>query len=148
MTEVRLEVSKATMTQIAMASSFKELTTFDTFTSSSEETGMTLVGMRPDDALVGDNPLRFKCLRDDETILVYLANPSGKDPETDNPGVKKPTVAIDLPKGKWTVQWFNPRSGELFDKPALAGNARHRLTPPHDDRSSAADWVLLLRIVE
>ena len=104
-----------------------------------------MVGMRPDDALVGGDPLRFKCARDDATILAYLANPTGDDPEIDNPGVKKPTLRIDLPKGIWSVRWFNPRTGEFLDGESLNGATRHRLTPPHDDRSTAGDWVLLLR---
>jgi hypothetical protein len=110
-----------------------------------QETGVTLVGLRPDDALVGADPRRFKCLRDAKTIIVYLANPSGEEPETDNPGVAKPTVAIDLPKGRWNVQWFNPRTAESFKVPSLHGASKHRLTPPHDDRATAGDWVLLLR---
>ena len=110
-----------------------------------QETGVTLVGLRPDDTLVGADPLRFKCSRDEKTIIVYLANPSGEDPVTDNPGVTKPTVAIHLPRSTWNVQWFNPRTGGLFNGKPLSGASRHRLTPPHDGRSTAGDWVLLLR---
>jgi hypothetical protein len=109
-----------------------------------QESGVTLVGLHPDDELVGADPRRFKCLRDDQTILVYLANPSGDDPATDNPGEKKPTVAIDLPTGKWDAQWYNPRTGETFNDRSLDGDSKHRLTSPHDDRSTAGDWVLLL----
>jgi hypothetical protein len=110
-----------------------------------EDANLTMVGLAPDDGLVGRNPPEFKCARDDDTILVYLANPSGNDPETDNPGVKKPAVTVDLPPGVWGTRWFNPRTGDWSQGQRLTGDERHKLTAPHDDRSTAGDWVLLMR---
>ena len=109
-----------------------------------DQANITMVGLEPDDSRVGGDALRFKCARDRQTILIYLANPTGDNPETDNAGVKKPRVTIDLPNGKWRVRWFNPRTGEWTDGKPLDGAASRKVTAPHEDRSTAADYVLLL----
>jgi hypothetical protein len=95
--------------------------------------------------MVGGDPLRAKCAHDEKTILVYLANPTDGNPETDNPGAEKPSATIDLPSGKWGARWFNPRTGEWTAGKPIAGGASRKLTAPHEDRSTAGDWVLLLR---
>jgi hypothetical protein len=105
---------------------------------------LTLVGFRPDDALVGNQPLWFKCALNEDAIIVYLANPSGNRPETDNPGVTKPTVRIDVPEGAWNVRWFQLRTGQWIDGKPIEAGAR-KLTAPHDGRSTAGDWLLLLQ---
>jgi hypothetical protein len=109
-----------------------------------DESNLTMVGLTPDDGLVGGDPLRLKCARDGDTILVYLANPTGDNPETDNPGIRKPSVSVDLPNGNWNARWFNPRSGEWLEGKPFDGGASHKLTVPYKERSSAGDWVLLL----
>jgi hypothetical protein len=109
------------------------------------ESGLTLVGLRPDDARVGDDPLRAKCAGRDGVLIVYLANPTGEDPATDNPAPGKPAVEIQLPAGDYSVRWFNPRTGIWTDGPAVKGGGPCRLTAPAAPRTRAGDWVLLLR---
>ena len=77
-----------------------------------DESGLTLVGMRPDDGLAGNEPLRFKCIHNEETLLVYLANPDGEKPETDRPSETTPTLSLQLPPGTYKGRWFNP--GDRF----------------------------------
>lgn len=106
--------------------------------------GITLVGLRPNDALVGNNPLQAKCMANDRTVLIYLANPTGNKPETDSAAAKKPSVTIRL-QGDYSVRWFNPRTGDWIDGKPLSGNKAHRFTAPAVQRTLAGDWVLLLR---
>jgi hypothetical protein len=106
--------------------------------------GITLVGLQPNDALVGGNPLQVKCAANEKTVLIYLANPTGNSPDTDNPAAKKPSVTIRL-NGDYTVRWFNPRTGTWIDGQPLTGRKKHTLTAPAVQRTRAGDWVLLLR---
>lgn len=39
------------------------------------DSGLTLVGYQPDDACVGNDPLRVKCIRNGSNYIVYHANP-------------------------------------------------------------------------
>lgn len=110
-----------------------------------ETSGITMVGLQPNDAMVGDDPLQAKCAHDNQTILIYLANPTGDKPESDNPAVKKPSVTVQLPDGQYTVQWFNPRTGEWIDGKSIQGGGRQKLTAPATQRTLAGDWVLLMQ---
>ncbi len=110
-----------------------------------DEAGLTMVGLEPDDAFVGDRPLRAKCARNDATILIYLANPTGDRPETDNPAAGHPSVSIDLPAGRFQVRWYQPRTGEWSDGEPLTGGEKQKLTAPALDKSFGGDWVLLLQ---
>ena len=63
---------------------------------------------------------------------------------TDNPASGKPSVNINLPAGRHSVRWFNPRTGQWTDGEALDGGAQRKLTAPAPQRTSAGDWVLLI----
>jgi hypothetical protein len=102
-----------------------------------EDAKLTLAGMVPDDAFVGGEPLLRKCIRDDHTIIVYLANPSGMEPGTDAEGTGIPEVSLVLPEGDWDSRWFDPGTGTYSDGPVV--NGRADLTAP-----GSGDWVLLL----
>lgn len=110
-----------------------------------KEAGITLVGMEPDDALVGNKPLEYKCIHNDDTYVIYLANPDGDDPRTDNPRVKAPQVKFKLPKGSYKVKWFNPRMGEWSETALVDGGIVNTYTPPDVGRISVEDWVLLIQ---
>lgn len=112
-----------------------------------DETGVTPVGLVPDDAFVGGDPTRWKGLRGPDVAVVYLANPSGTDARTAVGGWDAPSVQVTLPAGRWTARWFDPRSGKWHDAPAVdAGAAATKLTAPSLNKYLAAeDWVLLLR---
>ena len=105
-----------------------------------EESGLTLVGMQPDDALVGGDPLRYKCMRNERDYLVYLANPSGNTPQSDYPQGEVPGATIDLPKGEYSVQWFDPDTGTWVYAENVNGSSQLSLTAPAE-----GDWVLWLR---
>ncbi len=105
-----------------------------------QESGLTLVGMQPDDALVNGDSLRYKCIRDDANYLVYLANPSGNTPQNDYPKNEAPTVAMKLPSGRLSVQWFDPDTGTWVYASDVNGNDELSLTAPAE-----GDWILWLK---
>lgn len=106
---------------------------------------LTLPGMTPDDALAGGNPRRWKCIRGDRTLIVYVANPDGNSPGRDNPAEEKAWVELNLPNSRHSVRWFDPKTGEWFDAPDVEGGL-HKLEAPSPYTSvSSGDWVLLLR---
>ena len=104
-----------------------------------KDSDLTLVNMKPDDAIVGNEPGRFKCIRDDKAYIVYLANPDSSKPGEANvsPGITN--VVIRLPEKTFTVRWFNPGSGRWTDGKSVSGG-KQRLTAP-----AGGDWILLLR---
>ncbi|MDF9799913.1 hypothetical protein OKW21_005176 [Catalinimonas alkaloidigena] len=104
-----------------------------------EQTGLTLAGMEPDDALVGSDPYRWKCAHDDSTYIIYLANPSGTEPGTDHPSLEAPSVSMTLPRGTYTPSWFDPDSGAwVYGSDSRGGEMT--LTAPGPE-----DWILLIR---
>ncbi len=109
------------------------------------EARLSLVGMTPDDKAAGDNPRRWKCIRDDRTLIAYLANPDGDRPGQDNPAVENAWVQLNLPQGRHTVRWFDPKTGEWFDAPDVEGGSRKFEAPSPIASLSGGDWVLLLR---
>jgi hypothetical protein len=102
------------------------------------ETGLTLVGMTPDDGLVGDTPSHYTCIHNHDAWIIYAANPSGDVPETDDASRTVPTVAIQLPAGTFSARWFDPATGEWDVVDSIPGGTQ-TLTAPGD-----GDWVLLL----
>jgi hypothetical protein len=103
-----------------------------------KDSNLTLVNMKPDDAIVGNEPGRFKCIHDDKTYIVYLVNPDSSKPGEANvsPGIAN--VVIQLPEKTFTVRWFNPRNGLWANGKSVSGG-RQRLTAP-----AGGDWILLL----
>ena len=102
-------------------------------------TGITLVGMKPDDALAGNDPYRFKCMHNNGTYILYLANPSGNVPETDFPANRNiPEVSIELASGKYEVRWYDPVTGTWVHGGMINGG-RQILKAPWIE-----DWVLLI----
>jgi hypothetical protein len=101
--------------------------------------GLTLVSMSPDDDIVGANPYRWKASRNESTIIVYLANPSGSTPQSDSEGATAPSVTLQVPAGDFNGKWFDPSEGTWQAAGTVAGG-RRALTAP-----APGDWVLLLR---
>ena len=100
---------------------------------------LTLVGLTPDDACVGDDPLKWKCIRSSNTFIIYIANPSGDTPKTDHVADTVPEITVHLPDGNYTVEWFKPTSG-AWTRSSMCGGGNSALVAP-----DAGDWVLLLR---
>jgi hypothetical protein len=111
------------------------------------DTGLTLVGMEPADALVGGNPHQVKCIGNGDTYIVYAANPHGKKPQTDRPRAERPRVSIRLPQGDYSVRWYNPRTGTWARESTISGPGSRQLEPPEleTDGAVCGDWVILVR---
>ena len=100
------------------------------------DTGLTMVGFVPDDACVGDDPLKWKCARSEDTWIVYLANPGGEDPEKDDASDSIPTVELDVGVEDLVVRWYHPIEGSWTD----GDSSVEEMKAP-----GTGDWVLLLR---
>lgn len=77
-----------------------------------EDTGLTLVGFQPADAMAGDRPEQFKVAGKEGTVVVYVANPSEAKVETANQAESPASVTLTLPAGCWEMRWFDPRTGD------------------------------------
>lgn len=102
------------------------------------DTGLTLVGFEPDDGFVGNRPTHRKCTRSDDTAIIYLANPNGAEPGTDNVSDLVPDVTVTLDRDS-VARWFDPRTG-LWQGTAHLSAGPHTLIAP-----GGGDWVLWLR---
>ncbi|MHC4072617.1 MAG: DUF6298 domain-containing protein, partial [Planctomycetota bacterium] len=103
------------------------------------DTGLMLVNMKPDDAMVGNDPEKYKCIHDDEAYIIYLANPDGPKPGEADVSRTIVSVVVQLPEGTFAAKWFNPRNGRWTDRNSVPGGSR-KLTAP-----AGGDWILLLR---
>jgi hypothetical protein len=103
------------------------------------DTGLTLVNFMPNDARVGNTPLLYKCAHTNDTYLIYLANPSGDTPETDDVGETIPNITIQLPEGQYTARWYCPTTGLWHTPLEIPGN-NQTLTAP-----DMGDWVLWIK---
>ena len=109
------------------------------------DAGITLVGMTPDDALVGGDSNRWKCIHDNRTFIIYLANSDGQEPANANPATAAPTVEIQLPQGQYAVRWCAPQPGRWRDVSNETGGLQTLTAPARPGQTTAGDWVLLLR---
>ena len=103
------------------------------------DTGLSLTNFTPNDALVGNNPLQYKCAHTNDTYLIYLANPSGNTPETDDVGETIPSVTIHLPEGQYTTRWYQPTTG-IWQTAYETFGGNQILTAP-----DVGDWVLWIK---
>ena len=99
---------------------------------------LTLVNMVPDDAAVGGKPMQRKCIRDERTYVIYLANADHSDPQRAGAARRTPSVTVQLPPGAFQARWFNPRAG-VWRQAGLVRGGAQRLTGP-----AGEDWALLL----
>lgn len=109
-----------------------------------KDTGLTLVGMTPNDAAVGGNPIEAKCISGHGVYIIYLANPSVPEPGKADVGGDVPAVDFVFEPMEnfttvWNIRWFNPRTGKWIDG-GSADNARRQIFHP----PGPGDWVLLL----
>jgi hypothetical protein len=102
---------------------------------------LTLVGLQPDDAIVGGDSAKWKCAHSDKVFVIYLANPSGSSPESDQASARPPSVTVQLPDASLVVKWFQPQTGAWTDGNTSVGGNQAFLAP------DSGDWVLLLRSI-
>jgi hypothetical protein len=108
-----------------------------------EDTGLTLVGMEPSDAMVGYQPQRFKCIRDEDHILVYLQNRDAPEPEKANVAETHASMEILLPGRAYAVRWYQPTSGQWVEDTEvkeISGQGKCRVKAPF-----TGDAVLYLK---
>jgi len=105
-----------------------------------DDTGLTLINLTPDDALVGSNALKFKAIRGTDVLIAYLANPTGTSPGTDDVSSSTPSVSIggSFNYDTWFGYWFDPRTGEWTQLGQLHNAGRTFIAP------GAGDWLLLV----
>jgi hypothetical protein len=84
-----------------------------------KDTGLALVGMEPADEMAGYQPQRFKCIRSENHILVYLQNPDRLDPEKANMAATPAAVKILPPLSGYSVRWYQPTSGQWAEDAGL-----------------------------
>lgn len=107
-----------------------------------QDTGVTLVGMEPADAMVGYQPYRFKCICSDDHIIVYLQNPDLADPQKAGVSSKVAAVKIYLPLSVYGVRWYEPTTGQWVEDAKLkeiSGGIQRELKAPF-----AGDAILYL----
>ena len=101
---------------------------------------LTLVNVKPNDAILSSEPGKFKCMSDNTTFILYLANPDNSKPGEANVSRTTASATVRLPEGEFAIRWFNPRSGQWTDGGHVSGGKR-RLTSPAE-----GDWIVLLRL--
>lgn len=106
------------------------------------DSGLTLVNMKPDDAVVGDDPAKFKCIHNHHSYIIYLANPDRREPEEADVSTTVPAVVVQLPMGAFTAKWYNPRQGQWMAGSTISGGSQ-RLKAP-----GPGDWICLVTVAE
>ncbi len=102
------------------------------------DTELTLVGFEPDDTFVGNRPTHRKCIRTNDTAIIYLANPDGDEPEVNNVSKLIADVTVNL-DSDFIALWFNPRTGLWSDSLEVSAGLQTLIAPDGED------WLLLLR---
>ena len=102
-----------------------------------QDSRLTLSCLTPDDGFVGGDPLQFKCIRNENVCIIYLANPDNPSPENAKASDRIPNVELSIPDA--TVKWFNPSTGKWSEEKKISGG-KQKLKAP-----SAGDWIILLR---
>ncbi len=109
-----------------------------------EESGLTLVGLEPNDAMAGNNGHMVKVMEGKKTIIAYLQNPDSPTPETANVAEIPATCRMHLPPGQWRIRWYDPRSGQWHadpDRKEITGGYTRDFKSPFP-----GDAVLLLQL--
>jgi len=107
------------------------------------DTGVTLVGMEPADAMAGYRPHYVKCIADDDHIIAYLQNPDVPQPEKADVAKTRASARIHLPRHAYDVRWYQPTTGQWVEDnevKQIAGGFDRTLQAPF-----AGDAVLWLR---
>lgn len=109
-----------------------------------DDTGLTLVGMEPNDAKGGNDSHAVKVISGEKAIIVYLPNADSRTPETANVAQTQAACRLSLPPGDWQIRWFDPRTGRWHQHPGteqIGGGDTRELKSPF-----VGDAVLLLQL--
>ena len=117
------------------------------------DSGITLEGWTPCDALSGNEPLLAKSMRSEDSTecIAYIANPETyaahkpngyEGMHSDQLSDASPTFttfSLDLPFSTGEAKWYNPSTGEWKGKVEITKNSTTLLTP------EPGDWVLWIK---
>jgi hypothetical protein len=81
------------------------------------ESKLTLVGLKPNDPMAGNDGHSVKVIAGDKTIIAYLQNPDSRVPESANVAESSAACRLHLPPGGWRIRWSDPRSGQWHANP-------------------------------
>jgi hypothetical protein len=76
------------------------------------EARLTLVGLRPNDPMGGNDGHSVKVIAGEKVIIAYLQNPDSSQPELANVAETSAACRLHLPPGPWRIRWFDPRTGQ------------------------------------
>ncbi len=109
-----------------------------------QDTGLTLVGKEPNDAMGGSDGHAVKVIAGEKAIIAYLQNADSRTPETADVAETQATCRLSLPPGDWRIRWYDPRTGRWHESPGTGqiggGDARDFKSP------FVGDAVLLLQL--
>jgi hypothetical protein len=103
------------------------------------DTGLTLAGLEPNDAMAGGDASSVKVIAGPRTAIAYLQNADGPKPETANVRETPAACRLDLPPDAWRARWYDPRTGRWIDGAVVEGGASRDFKAPFP-----GDAVLLL----
>jgi Protein of unknown function (DUF4038)/Domain of unknown function (DUF5060) len=103
-----------------------------------DESHLNLAGLSPDDAFAGSDPGNCKCIRDQTTCVIYLANPDYPSPDVAKSAEVAPDVSVSLPANA-LVKWFQPSTGKWTDERSVGKGMQNFKA------QSGGDWIILLR---
>jgi hypothetical protein len=108
------------------------------------DTGLTLVGLRPNDPMAGNDGHGVKVIAGDKTIIAYLHNADSRLPDAANVLETPAACRLHLPPGQWRIRWFDPRTAKWHASAApgeIAGGYTRDCKSPFP-----GDAVLLLTL--
>lgn len=108
------------------------------------EANLTLVGLRPNDPMAGNDGPNAKVMAGEKVIITYLQNPDARAPEAANVADTAAAVRLHLPPGNWRIRWFDPRTGQWHADPSrqeISGGDTRDFKAPFP-----GDGVLLLTL--
>lgn len=129
------------------ANSFRYITKFF------KDTGLTLINMKPDDAVTGSVPQQAKCIHNNSVFIIYLANPDKVEApsaiinkteniRTANQSTVIQDIMVKLPQKSYSFKWYDPGTGEWANSGKTNGGTSKWTTP------GAGDWILLLEVIK
>lgn len=106
------------------------------------ESGLTLVGLEPNDPMAGNDGHSVKVIAGKESLIAYLQNPNSRAPEIADVAEVPAGCRLHLPPNAWRIRWFDPRTGQWHtssDRREVPGGATREFKSPF-----LGDAVLLL----
>jgi hypothetical protein len=81
------------------------------------ESKLTLVDLRPNDSMAGNNGHAVKVIAGPKALIAYLQNADADTPETADVRETAAACRLHLPPGAWRIRWYDPRNGAWHENP-------------------------------